>query len=271
MTKMNFWRNSMKEIQLNIQNVGSCIVPEGWYLSHQVKMQRLYYIKGGKGFVRDGSGAHIPFEPGKIYIHPYNLVADYQSDPVDPIDHVYFDFLSTPPIISDEPIVYHPSLDSAAVALIKSAECLCREIQKKELPHKSKPMVASPWVSKDCAYGQVFHGLLGALLTMLSMEKSIPFSTDTVVIHALETIRHDYRSAISVSSLAAEAGFEVHHFIRRFKRVMGMTPYAYLRTYRLIKAKELIDGGMSITAASACVGYESAAALSRALKQNGYQ
>jgi methylphosphotriester-DNA--protein-cysteine methyltransferase len=50
---------------------------------------------------------------------------------------------------------------------------------------------------------------------------------------------------------------------------MGMTPYAYLRAYRLIKAQALIDGGMSIAAASVCVGYESAEALSRALKKDG--
>ena len=50
---------------------------------------------------------------------------------------------------------------------------------------------------------------------------------------------------------------------------MGTTPYAYLRAYRLIKATELIAGGMSIASAAAMVGYESPAALSRALKKEG--
>ena len=259
----------MKEIQLKILTAGSCVVPKGWQLSHYVKMQRLYYIKGGKGSMNDGSGVRIPFESGKIYIHPYNLVADYQSDPNDPLDHIYFDFLSTPPIISDTPIVYDLPPDSTAVLLIRSAERLCCDLSEKRSLNGSQAMIPTPLVSKNCAYGQVFHGLLHTLLTILSLEKPIPFSNDMVVIHALETIRHDYMKPISVAGLAADVGFDAHHFIRRFKRVMGMTPYAYLRAYRLIKAQELIDSGMSITAASACVGYESAAALSRALKQDG--
>ena len=114
----------------------------------------------------------------------------------------------------------------------------------------------------------IFRGILSTLLMTLSFEKEISFSDDTITVNALDTIRKKYMTPLSVSDLASEAGFDVHYFIRRFKQVMGMTPYAYLRSYRLIKAAELIGGGMSITRASEQDGYESPAALSRALKQN---
>ncbi len=78
-------------------------------------------------------------------------------------------------------------------------------------------------------------------MAVLSYEAPIPFASDTVVTNTLETIERNYMTPLSVNDLAAEAGFEVHHFIRRFKRIMGITPYAYLRSYRLIKAKELIE------------------------------
>ena len=258
----------MEKINLKIITVGSRKVPAGWHISQRAKMQRLYYIKGGTGSMNDGHGGRIPFEKGKIYIHPYSLIADYRSDPNDPIDHVYFDFLSTPPIISDTPIIYDLPSDSTAVSLIRSTEIFCFELQKKEMLHNNITMVTSPLVSDNCTYGQVFCGLLSTLLTTLSLDKRIPFSNDIVVLNALDTIGRDYMKPIAVSDLAADAGFDVHYFIRRFKRVMGMTPYAYLRSYRLIKAKELIGGGLPLTAVSSCVGYESSAALSRALKND---
>jgi hypothetical protein len=58
----------------------------------------------------------------------------------------------------------------------------------------------------------------------------------------------------------------IDHFIRRFRRAMGQTPYAYLRTYRLALAKQAIASGNTLTQAAEKVGYQNAASLSRALR-----
>jgi len=71
-----------------------------------------------------------------------------------------------------------------------------------------------------------------------------------------------------VSDLSTRAGFEQNYFIRRFKNVMGVTPYAYLRSYRLLKARELMAGGCTVARAAELVGYENASSLSRALAEN---
>lgn len=258
----------MKNVSLKILTVGDRKVPDKWFVSQRVKIQRLYYIKGGTGSMNDGHGGRIPFEKGKIYIQPYNFEANFISDPGDPIDHVYYDFLSTPPIISNEPIVYSPDENSTATALILATGCLIRQLIDSGIIDKIYDYVPPYMLSKDSEFGHIFRGILSTLLMTLSFEKEISFSDDTITVNALDTIRKKYMTPLSVSDLASEAGFDVHYFIRRFKQVMGMTPYAYLRSYRLIKAAELIGGGMSITRASEQVGYESPAALSRALKQN---
>ncbi len=95
------------------------------------KMQRHYYIKGGIGFMKNARGERIPFEKGKIYIHPHNLKADFISDPEDPIDHIYYDFLSTPPIISGAPLVYNLPPNHTAISLIYAAEVFCSELAQK--------------------------------------------------------------------------------------------------------------------------------------------
>ena len=240
----------MKSVSLKILTVGDRKVPAEWFVSQRVKIQRLYYIKGGTGSMNDSHGGRIPFEKGKIYIQPYNFEAQFTSDPNDPIDHVYYDFLSTPPIISNKPIVYSPQTNSTATS-------------------DKFGYVPPHLLNKDSKFGHIFRGILSTLLMTLSFEKELPFSEDAMIVEALDTIRKNYMKAVSVSELAAAAGFDVHYFIRRFKSIMGMTPYAYLRSYRLIKAAELIESGMSIAETSERVGYESPTALSRALKKDG--
>lgn len=58
-------------------------------------------------------------------------------------------------------------------------------------------------------------------------------------------------------------------FIRRFRRVVGQTPYAYLRTYRLALARQALASGDTLTQAAEKVGYQDAASLSRALRAMG--
>lgn len=258
----------MKSVSLKILTVGDRKVPAEWFVSQRVKIQRLYYIKGGTGSMNDSHGGRIPFEKGKIYIQPYNFEAQFTSDPNDPIDHVYYDFLSTPPIISNKPIVYSPQTNSTATSLICATECLCRELTESGVIDKFG-YVPPHLLNKDSKFGHIFRGILSTLLMTLSFEKELPFSEDAMIVEALDTIRKNYMKAVSVSELAAAAGFDVHYFIRRFKSIMGMTPYAYLRSYRLIKAAELIESGMSIAETSERVGYESPTALSRALKKDG--
>ena len=259
----------MEKLSLKIVAVGSRKVPKEWYISQRVKMQRLYYIKGGTGAMRDRQGVWHPFEKGKLYVHPYNLPIEFSSDPDDPLDHVYYDFISTPPIIANAPIVYEPAPDGAVAFLIHATEAFYQQLIEKGAIAPNSGFVSHCKLNKGSEYSHIFRELLSALLAVLSHEKAIPFSDDEVIVNVLEKIRKNYMHPISVNALAAEAGFEVHYFIRRFKLMMGMTPYAYLRAYRLIKARELIDSGMSITNAAARVGYDSPTALSRALKKDG--
>ena len=70
-----------------------------------------------------------------------------------------------------------------------------------------------------------------------------------------------------LGGLALEAGFAPNAFIRHFKRVMGQTPYAYIKDYRLMKATELLSQGVTVARAAELVGYENGSSLSRALAE----
>lgn len=227
---------------VTVDAAGSSKVPESWWMKTKINMQRLYYIKGGKGYVNLPDGGTMPFERGKLYLHPYNLVADFVSDKDDPLDHLYFDFISSPAIVSPRQCVYEPT--PQLMSLINAAEvCLC-----------SHPFTEN---------SELYRALLEGMLMLLG---KLPTVEDEVVVQVLNVCNLHCDKALSIADMAREAGFETNYFIRRFKRAMGVTPYAYLKTVRLIKARALISKGYTLSATAQEVGYENASSLARALK-----
>ena len=107
--------------------------------------------------------------------------------------------------------------------------------------------------------------LFRALLSRLDAQHPLPFASDGAVCETLDYISRNYMNHVSINDIAAEQGFDVSYFIRRFKRVMCVTPYVYLRTYRLMRARELLADGASLERAALEVGYENASSLRRAL------
>ena len=253
----------MENISLHIHQGYKGFAPAEWFHAKSVNIQRLYYINGGTGFMLTKNGKE-PLLPGKFYLFASNLAQEFRNDPDDPIDHIYFDFYSTPPIISPGPLVF----DASSGRLKALAEFLDASVKHRSdcpLPHDLPEPPSAPRGS-DGEYSQLLHELLRVSLLTLSDVREIPFMTDRIVSDTLEFIRTNYSEPIGVKEMSSRLGFDQNYFIRRFKELTGGTPYAYLNTYRLEKARELIASGETIARAASLVGYENASSLSRALK-----
>lgn len=241
----------MLPISLQLSTFGQGTVPGKWVLAQPIEMQRLYYIMGGKGSYQLPNGGCMQFCKGCFYLFAYNFPACFFSDPAEPLDHIYFDFVSMPPVLADFPLC-----QPAKSPELKALAALLQETTK---GHNRADF--------DCGYA-----LLNLSLTLLQREMEIPFRTDPVVSEALTLIWMRYGQPLSVSEMAAYVHLEQNHFIRRFKTLMGQTPYAYLRTYRIARAKEFLHAGATLVQAAEQTGFQTAAPLSRALhseKQNG--
>ena len=70
-----------------------------------------------------------------------------------------------------------------------------------------------------------------------------------------------------VETLADEAGLSVSRFSELFRDKVGMPPLAYLRNWRLILARQDIEGGARIQSVARRYAYGSPEALSRAISQ----
>ena len=245
----------MESVTLEILSASTTRAPSPWSLPCVTNIQRLYYIKGGKGYIIQEDGSKEPFQKGSIYIFSHNLKQQFVADADDPMDHIYFDFISTPPIIAPQPLIYPIRAGSHVANLVVFLDNLMKE--NLELSDVSENILQQR--------ERILCSGLEILLRLLSEERSIPFSNDAAISRVLVFIHENYRNNLSVEILATEAGFAPNSFIRRFKQIMGQPPYAYVKEYRLMKACELLSKGVTVAQAAEQVGYENGSSLSRAL------
>ena len=91
---------------------------------------------------------------------------------------------------------------------------------------------------------------------------------DRYIGRALNLMHGEPTRAWTLQDLAKESGMSRSSFAERFTGYVGIPPMQYLQKWRLqIAASRLVDGGASIAAIAADVGYESEAAFSRAFKR----
>jgi AraC-like DNA-binding protein len=79
---------------------------------------------------------------------------------------------------------------------------------------------------------------------------------------ARDLIDRDYASPLDVPAMARAALMSPAHFSRRFRAAYGETPYAYLMTRRIERAKALLREGVSVTDTCVAVGCTSLGSFS---------
>lgn len=85
---------------------------------------------------------------------------------------------------------------------------------------------------------------------------------------ARDLMDREYARPLDVAALAQAALMSTAHFSRRFLAAYGETPYAYLMTRRIERAKALLRGGeMSVTEVCTAVGCTSLGSFSARFTQ----
>ena len=85
---------------------------------------------------------------------------------------------------------------------------------------------------------------------------------------ARDLMDREYARPLDVAALARAALMSSEHFSRQFRATYGATPYAYLMTRRIERAKALLRGGeMSVTEVCVAVGCSSLGSFSARFTQ----
>src|SRR3954466_5229594 len=79
---------------------------------------------------------------------------------------------------------------------------------------------------------------------------------------ARDLIDRDYAAHLDVPAMARAALMSPAHFSRKFRAAYGETPYAYLMTRRIERAKALLRQGVSVTDTCFAVGCTSLGSFS---------
>lgn len=79
---------------------------------------------------------------------------------------------------------------------------------------------------------------------------------------AHDLIDREYARALDVPAMARAALMSPAHFSRKFRAAYGETPYSYLMTRRIERAKALLRQGTSVTDACMAVGCTSLGSFS---------
>jgi AraC-like DNA-binding protein len=79
---------------------------------------------------------------------------------------------------------------------------------------------------------------------------------------ARDLMDRDYAQPLDVPAMARAAHMSPAHFSRKFRATYGETPYSYLMTRRIERAKALLRQGVSVTDACVAVGCTSLGSFS---------
>ena len=131
----------------------------------------------------------------------------------------------------------------------------------KILSYDIKSLVAEIGPERSDKVNETVKKCLFHLLFELSREKEVPYLKDDVINSAIDYIRSNYQNNLSVGELAKKMNFERHYFIRRFRDAVNETPYAYIKSCRIMMAKEYLARGSSYDEAAEKVGYKNGKTL----------
>lgn len=75
-------------------------------------------------------------------------------------------------------------------------------------------------------------------------------------------IDRNFAAPLDIAELARRAGMSPAHFSRTFRKTYGESPYSYLLTRRIERAKTLLRQGRQVTETCYAVGWESLGSFS---------
>lgn len=117
------------------------------------------------------------------------------------------------------------------------------------------------FVPADAFYTQKTSQIISSILHIIQEQLYESYAqtqaSDPMITHVIHQIETNYNQDLDISGIAAIHYISVQHLIRKFKKITGFTPYAYLKKYRLLKAAELLEySSLSVKEICAQTGFK---------------
>jgi len=96
----------------------------------------------------------------------------------------------------------------------------------------------------------LFHRYVSASIKLPSRQPDLSYLK-----RARDFITDHYQQEMTLQEIAKSAYISEFHLVRQFQKYFGLTPFEYLRNYRIEKAKTLLKQKKSITEVALTVGF----------------
>ena len=106
------------------------------------------------------------------------------------------------------------------------------------------------------------------LVNKIIIEENCEMVSDTIIVNALRIIHKNLSKKLSIDEIANQFNLSTEGFIRKFKKYMGVTPYAYLKNLRIRTALAMRLEGHSLAEIAEECGYSDPSALLHAMPKN---
>ena len=212
---------------------------EDWTPSLMPGLSKLYYIYSGSVWY---NGSEL--KPGHVYIFP-DCRGDWRM--IGELDHLYFDFYMTPPLIPGTVI----DIDAAVYPEIK-AVCEAASVVFETLPTRE--------AKEDAGL------MLELLLSLCDRVKRFRSTGDERIDRAIGYICLE--SISDGAELAARVHLDRFYFLKLFGKLTGMTPGKYARSVKLTRAAELLGDGLPVAEIAQAAGFASDTAFVAAFRKH---
>jgi AraC-like DNA-binding protein len=98
-------------------------------------------------------------------------------------------------------------------------------------------------------------------------ECKVSFDDDKIILRSLEYICDSLDRQILLDDLAKNSQISKYHFLRIFKKYIGMTPHNYILTQRINRAKDAILHGKSLSNSAYNAGFSDQSHFTRSFKK----
>jgi len=230
----------------NLSAVGRACVGEGWKNKAISGYSRMYYINSGVGGYIE-NGKKTQFTQGMLYFLPYYSNFVLYTSLQDNLDVTYADFRLQTPVLSSTIFKLSTTTDLSVHTAVDTFKLLCT------LP------------TRDEAKDEYLKAIVSYLISEIINAQPWRLINDQTVITALDIMHSSISEKITISDIAQKCFMSTDGFIRRFKRTVGESPYAYFKMLRIQTALSMRFEGASVEQTSEACGYSSASALIHAI------